>query len=98
MPVKTAPPSAPDKLPTHTPNGQDSGAIDLKTVLRALVAFKGGDFSVRLPDDWTGVAGEVADSFNEVISTNERLALELDRVGRVVGKEGRIKQRASLGD
>ncbi|MDB6153311.1 MAG: diguanylate cyclase, partial [Chthoniobacteraceae bacterium] len=72
--------------------------FDLKTMYSALTAFKRGDFSVRLPDDWSDMAGKVADVFNEVIATNERMALELERVGRVVGKEGRIKQRASLGD
>src|SRR5206468_1374956 len=35
---------------------------------------------------------------NDVIDLNERMARELERLGRVVGKEGRITQRASLGD
>src|SRR5262249_53141561 len=54
--------------------------------------------SVRLPDDWTGMAGKVADTLNDVISMNQRLARELDRISRVVGKEGRISQRASIGE
>ena len=36
------------------------------------------------------------DAMNEVIDMNERMAKEFDRVANVVGKEGRIKQRASL--
>ncbi|MEY2495394.1 MAG: hypothetical protein QOJ45_1886 [Verrucomicrobiota bacterium] len=72
--------------------------LDQKKLLVALSAFKRGDFSVRLPDDWTGLAGKVADTFNDVIGINQRLARELDRIGQVVGKEGRISQRASLGD
>src|SRR5438477_344589 len=67
-------------------------------LLRALMAFKRGDFSVRLPDDWTGVAEKIADTVNEVIAKNQRLTLELDGIGRAVGKKGRITQRASLGD
>jgi HAMP domain-containing protein/signal transduction histidine kinase/ActR/RegA family two-component response regulator len=67
-------------------------------LLTALMAFKRGDFSARLPDDWTGMAGKIADTFNEVIAKNQRMTKELDRIGRVVGKEGRITQRASLGD
>ena len=43
-----------------------------------------------LPLDWTGVAGKVADTFNEVIELNERMAEELERISRVVGKEGKI--------
>src|SRR5262249_11339801 len=52
--------------------------------------------SVRLPDDWTGLAGQIADTFNDVIATNQRMAHELERISRVVGKEGRITQRASI--
>jgi HAMP domain-containing protein/signal transduction histidine kinase/CheY-like chemotaxis protein len=62
------------------------------------MAFKRGDFSTRLPDDWTGVPGKIADTFNAVIETNQRMTRELERMVRVVGKEGRISQRASLGE
>src|SRR6266550_3097114 len=81
-------------------NGSRSGIheCDNGELLRALMAFKRGDFSVRLPDDWTGVAGKIADTFNEVIAKNQRMTMELDRIGRAVGKKGRITQRASLGD
>src|SRR6201985_2640054 len=78
---------------SHSETSQD----DNRELLAALMAFKRGDFSVRLPLDWTGVAGKVADTFNEVIGLNERMANELARISRVVGKEGRINQRASLG-
>jgi HAMP domain-containing protein/signal transduction histidine kinase/CheY-like chemotaxis protein len=71
---------------------------DAKQLLAALVAFKRGDFSERLPNDWTGVAGKIADTFNDIVATNQRMTQELERIGRVVGKEGRITQRASLGD
>src|SRR5512133_3051896 len=72
--------------------------LDSKQLLAALTAFKRGDFSAQLPDDWTGIAGKVADTFNDVIRLNQRLTQELARIRRVVGKEGRIKQRASLGE
>ena len=76
-------------------NGTD---FDTSQLLTALMAFKRGDFSARLPDDWTGVAGKIADTFNDVIRTNQRMTQELERIVRVVGKEGRITQRASLSD
>ena len=76
-------------------NGTD---FDSGQLLSALMAFKRGDFSARLPEDWTGVPGKIADTFNAVIETNERMARELERIGRVVGKEGRITQRASIGE
>ncbi|HEY7154741.1 MAG TPA: HAMP domain-containing protein, partial [Gemmataceae bacterium] len=72
--------------------------LDTTALLSALTALKKGDFSVRLPMDWTGLSGKVADTFNDVVERNQRMARELDRLSRVVGKEGRITQRASLGD
>ena len=75
------------------PNGSE---LDARQLLAALMAFKRGDFSARLPEDWTGVPGKIADTFNTVIENNERLSGELERIVRVVGKEGRITQRASL--
>src|SRR6187549_1592661 len=71
--------------------------IDVVVLLNALTALKKGDFSVRLPVEWTGVAGRVSDIFNDVIELNERMANELERLSRVVGKEGKISQRASIG-
>jgi hypothetical protein len=71
---------------------------DTATLLHALIALRKGSSSARLPVDWTGAAGKVADTFNEVIDLNERMAKELDRLSHVVGREGKINQRASLGD
>jgi methyl-accepting chemotaxis protein len=50
-----------------------------------------------MPFEWTGVAGKVADGLNDLLAANEAFAAELDRVGRVVGKEGRLSQRLALG-
>src|ERR1043165_854897 len=75
----------------------DGDQLDAKQLLTALVALRRGDFSAHLPDHWTGVAGKIADTFNDVIRINQRLTTELARISRVVGKEGRIRQRASLG-
>jgi HAMP domain-containing protein/signal transduction histidine kinase len=76
-------------------NGSD---FDTGQLLTALMAFKRGDFSARLPEHWIGVPGKIADTFNAVIETNQRMTRELERIGRVVGKEGRIAQRASIGE
>ncbi len=75
-----------------------SHGLDTAALLTALTALKKGDFSARLPLEWTGVGGKVADTFNDVIELNQRMALELERLSRVVGKEGKIAQRARLGD
>src|SRR5215467_1800132 len=72
-------------------------SLDASVLLTALRAVQKGDFSVRLPLDWTGLAGKVADAFNEVIELNQRLAAELERVSVVVGQSGRLDERAWLG-
>src|SRR2546428_6456238 len=74
-----------------------NGHLDTKLLLSTLVAVKNGDFSVRLPVEWTGINGKIADAFNDIIEVNAKMAKELERVSKVVGKEGRLTQRASLG-
>ncbi|HEX3895191.1 MAG TPA: HAMP domain-containing protein, partial [Rudaea sp.] len=69
----------------------------LREVLKALRAMRDGDFSARLPSDWTGLTGKIADIFNEIVFSNQRVAEELDRIGHVVGKEGKTRQRAAWG-
>src|SRR6516162_1549694 len=71
---------------------------EMTALLTALSALKKGKTGVRLPMEWTGVAGKVADAFNEVVEQNERMAQELARLSRVVGKEGKLSQRLKLGD
>src|SRR6186997_2868409 len=71
-------------------------SLNTKLLLKALVAFKKGDFSVRLPGEWTGEAGKIADTFNDIIELSDRTTKELERVSRVVGREGKITNRASV--
>ena len=65
-------------------------------ILAAMAAFRDGDFSVRLPSDWEGTEGRIADAFNQTIRNEERLTSEASRLSRTVGKEGRLKQRMSV--
>src|SRR5688500_16280592 len=74
----------------------NDATLDKATLLGALIAFKKGDFSARLPIDLEGVDGKIADMFNDVIEFNQRMSQELARLSRVVGKEGKISQRASI--
>ena len=72
-------------------------SLDLRELLLALIAARDGDFTVRLPSDLTGMDGKIADVFNEIMLTNQRVAKELDRMSRVVGKEGKLSKRANFG-
>ena len=71
--------------------------VDAKVLLSVLAKVKGGDFSARMPLEWTGVAGKIADGLNDLIIANEALATELARVSEVVGKQGKLSQRVVLG-
>jgi HAMP domain-containing protein/CheY-like chemotaxis protein/putative methionine-R-sulfoxide reductase with GAF domain len=66
-------------------------------LLKALQAMRVGDFSVRMPGSHVGLAGKIADTFNEIVVANERMAQQLERVGQVVGRDGKIRQRVSFG-
>ncbi|HZW11258.1 MAG TPA: HAMP domain-containing protein, partial [Phycisphaerales bacterium] len=80
-----------------TPPPIPTDAIDTAILLDCLVALKKGDFSVRLPVHWTGTAGKIADVVNDVVERNAKLASELERISMVVGKEGKVNHRVSLG-
>src|SRR5262245_29371888 len=75
-----------------TTSANDS--FDLRQVLGALQAVRDGDFAIRLPGHWSGVEGKIADTFNDLVTSNQKMAEELERVGSIVGKEGRTRYRA----
>src|SRR5438270_4842477 len=75
-------------------NGTPNPSQDL---LYALQAMRSGDFSVRMGGDYLGIDGKLADTFNDIIAANERMAQQLELVGQVVGREGKTRQRVKFG-
>ncbi len=75
-------------------NGKPDPSQEL---LHALQAMKSGDFSVRMTGDHLGIEGKIADTFNEIVAANQRMAQQLERVGQVVGREGKTRQRVKFG-
>ncbi|MGA3169956.1 MAG: HAMP domain-containing protein, partial [Chthoniobacteraceae bacterium] len=75
---------------------EETAETRARQLLAAIVAFRDGDFSVRLPADWVGTEGRIAEAFNQVISLEDRITREGRRLAVTVGKEGRLKQRMSL--
>jgi len=67
-----------------------------RQVLAAMIAFRDGEFSQRLPAHWTGIDGEIAAAFNQTIAQEARIAAEVARLSATVGKEGRLRQRMTL--
>ncbi|MDB5408601.1 MAG: hybrid sensor histidine kinase/response regulator [Rhodospirillales bacterium] len=80
----------------HANGHSESQAFELGGLLEALQAMGVGDFSVRLPRDQVGLAGKIADKFNEIIAANERMAQQLEQVGQIVGREGKTRKRVQF--
>jgi signal transduction histidine kinase/HAMP domain-containing protein/ActR/RegA family two-component response regulator len=70
--------------------------LDRSELLKALRAFKRGDFSVRMALNLTGIDGEIAQTFNDVVELEEAKAAEIARVAEQVGSEGQTTARMSL--
>jgi CheY-like chemotaxis protein/HAMP domain-containing protein/signal transduction histidine kinase len=75
------------------PVGAENGVGDLAIILSSLRTMRDGDFSVRLPGYWTGLPGKIADAFNDIAAANQHMAEDLKRIGQVVGKEGKTRER-----
>ncbi len=70
--------------------------LDSAVLLAVLAQVRSGDFTARMPLEWTGVAGKVADGLNDVIIANQALETELARVSVAVGEQGKLSQRVAL--
>jgi HAMP domain-containing protein/CheY-like chemotaxis protein/signal transduction histidine kinase len=70
---------------------------ELQELLQSLRAMRAGDFSVRMGVEHEGVLGKIADTFNDIVASNERMAQQLERVGEVVGREGKTRHRVKFG-
>src|SRR5258706_8410951 len=77
-------------------NGADAevSRAELEQLLAALQAARDGQFHVRLPARGKGLAGDLNRAFNELADGRESLTKEVARVGRVIGREGRMTERA----
>ena len=67
-----------------------------RELLSALRSIAKGDFSIRLSTARTGIDGDIAEAFNDVVTMNANLLAEFQRISNVVGRDGRIAQRAAM--
>ncbi len=74
-------------------SGDDPALIELEQALRRAAA---GDFGIRLAADRTDAVGRLQSAYNELAQRNSALEAELVRVARIIGREGRMTERASL--
>ena len=75
---------------------EDSAEARSRALLAAVVAFRDGDFTVRLPADWAGTEGRIAEAFNQALAHEDRIAREVARLSVSVGKDGRLAQRMTV--
>src|SRR6476660_2212199 len=94
MDITTTPALDPSGYPLGG-NGSQTDTFS-RQLLAAMLSLRDGDFAVRLPSDLTGLNGKIADAFNEIVAVSDRRAQETKRVSRVVGKEGKLKQRMAV--
>jgi signal transduction histidine kinase/DNA-binding response OmpR family regulator/HAMP domain-containing protein len=86
---------------THSVKGNretGDGSLEarLRQMLTKVISFRDGNFSVRLPSNWNGIEGQIAKAINQVISHEDRVSREVERLSRTVGREGRLTQRMSV--
>jgi methyl-accepting chemotaxis protein len=73
----------------------NADGLDTKQLLQALIAVKKGDFTERLPANWSGIGGKIADTLNDIIEMMSESTREIERVSRAVGREGKLSQRVA---
>ncbi|MDP3644763.1 MAG: HAMP domain-containing protein [Bacteroidota bacterium] len=65
-------------------------------LLKILLKVKNGNFSLRLPTDQNGIKRSICDTLNEIIDLNERMVYEFQKVGKSIGKQGKLTNRVVL--
>src|SRR3954462_12420473 len=83
-----------------TVKNDESAAIshteEMTQILNAMSALRRGDANARLPYHGSGAFGKVAEVFNDLVEQNATIAEEFSRLSQVVGKEGKLKKRATV--
>ncbi|MEO5969422.1 MAG: HAMP domain-containing protein, partial [Bdellovibrionia bacterium] len=69
----------------------------LRLLLQTVKSVRQGNFSVRLSIGGEGIIDDIGEVLNDIIELNENMANEFVRVGKIVGQEGKMTERVSLG-
>jgi HAMP domain-containing protein/CheY-like chemotaxis protein len=81
------------EVQTSTNGHKDKEGLERRELLGALRAFKRGELNVRLPDQLTGIDGQICEAFNDVAQLAETLSNEVVELRQTVGVEGRTHKR-----
>ena len=72
----------------ESPSPETPAIPHMRQVLTAMVAFRDGNFSVRLPAHWSGIEGRIAEAFNQTIDHEDTFrAKSRSSVSRSVKKD-----------
>jgi HAMP domain-containing protein/signal transduction histidine kinase/CheY-like chemotaxis protein len=92
VPVITAPRKASASKRAQTEESVMTDAEFLKILLKV----KNGNFTQRFPTDQNGIKRSICDTLNEIIDLNERMVFEFQKVGKSIGKQGKLTNRVAL--
>ncbi|MEK6555376.1 MAG: HAMP domain-containing protein, partial [Bdellovibrionota bacterium] len=70
----------------------------LRQLLFVVKSARSGDFSTRMPISQEGIISEIGETINDIIEMNETMADEIARVRNIVGLEGKMSERVSIGN
>ncbi|MBX2996162.1 MAG: HAMP domain-containing protein, partial [Bdellovibrionaceae bacterium] len=71
---------------------------ELRKLLFVVKSARAGDFSVRMPIEGDGIVSDIGEIINDIIELNESWADEITRVRNIVGLEGKMTERVSIGN
>jgi HAMP domain-containing protein/signal transduction histidine kinase/CheY-like chemotaxis protein len=69
----------------------------LRSLLKTAKLVRQGDFTARAAIKQEGIISEIGEVLNDIIEMNETMASEFVRVRRMVGQEGKMTERVSIG-
>ncbi|MEU9292552.1 HAMP domain-containing protein [Streptomyces sp. NPDC048266] len=81
---------------TRRPGPAAVGESELRQLLAGLTAVRDGDFGTRLPDEASGLMGEISSVFNGMVDQLSLFTSEVTRVAREVGTEGTLGGQAKV--
>jgi HAMP domain-containing protein/CheY-like chemotaxis protein len=92
----TIPMPAQKKQRIHKNHNADESILNDAEFLKILLKVKNGNFSQRFPTDQNGIKRSICDTLNEIIDLNERMVFEFQKVGKSIGKQGKLTNRVNL--
>ena len=69
-----------DRRKAKANRSTESAPVEARSrrILAAMVAFRDGNFSARLPSDWEGTDGRIAAAFNQTVSHEDQVSRGVD--------------------